>query len=243
MNQPASPPRVWLLLTPRLEGGAVPGPILQLGKLRPGRAAQAAPFPLNPVTSAAKPETSGRRRGLQPSPVRPLGEPRSGRISDSRLAQRAPSPGSATAGAASHWPLAPRAFRHGRELIGRARQPSVFESAAGGRTPGLRASRSVCSVRRPAGKAAKSRARGSVPPIPLASGGRWPTPTPDANFPPAPPAGPPRGPPPARPLLPGPRRPSLPPPFQGHLPGPHPAGPADALRLRRLLVALLEGRP
>lgn len=38
----------------------------------------------------------------------------------------------------------------GRELIGRARQPSVFESAAGGRTLGLCVSRSGCSVRRPA---------------------------------------------------------------------------------------------
>lgn len=160
MNQPASPPRVWFLLTPRLEGGAVPGPILQLGKLRPGeRHRPPHPFPLNPVTSEAEPEASGRRRDLQPSPVRPLGEPRSGRISDSRLAQRAPSPGSATAGAASHWPLAPGAFRHGRELIGHARQPSVFESAAGGRTPGLRASRSVCSVRRPAGSAVITSAR------------------------------------------------------------------------------------
>lgn len=148
VSAPPALPSVWLLLTARLEGGAAPGPILQLGKPRPGRAALG-PRPFRPTQPrpqrsprppahggpcSHRPTASRGSRGL-PAPAAPSGP----------LPPEAPPPARPPIG--RRRPVRPAL---GRELIGRARQPSVFESAAGGRTLGLCVSRSGCSVRRPA---------------------------------------------------------------------------------------------
>lgn len=177
--RPTNSPHIWLLLTARLEGGAAPGPIFTGGETETCVSGSQAPaFTRIPGASAAEPESPSQRRALRHR-LSASSEPLAFVCSASRITQGLPAPTTPSVSLTPEaqppacWergrrrclPLAvgARAYRPGRSLIGHAGQPSVFESAAGGRVPGLRASCSLFFVPWPAGKAAGSRARGSVP--------------------------------------------------------------------------------